>query len=164
MSRKTKQLECHRSITRHKISRHHPYFAISFIDPAIRKFCTPLKVHPSIKENRYGLDYVGGFISTLSLWGKHSGHVAVASKTQVSVTPSVVFHSSYSRCSVRLYRKPEIKFMYSSYQTKLNKTPWPQSASELYRQSGRRRSAKLVPTFADRGVSRGQRNGSPRPF
>ena len=34
----------------------------------------------------------------------------------------------------------------------------------LYRQSGRRRSAKLVPTFADRGVSRGQRNGSPRPF
>ena len=32
------------------------------------------------------------------------------------------------------------------------------------RQSGRRRSAKLVPTFADRGVSRGQRNGSPRPL
>ena len=32
------------------------------------------------------------------------------------------------------------------------------------RQSGRRRSAKLVPTLADRGVSRGQRNGSPRPF
>ena len=32
------------------------------------------------------------------------------------------------------------------------------------RQSGRRRSAKLGPTFADRGVSRGQRNGSPRPF
>jgi hypothetical protein len=30
-------------------------------------------------------------------------------------------------------------------------------------QSGRRRSAKLVPTFADRGVSRGQRNDSPRP-
>src|SRR5215475_12847784 len=28
------------------------------------------------------------------------------------------------------------------------------------RQSGRRRSAKLVPTFADRGVSRGQRNES----
>ena len=43
-------------------------------------------------------------------------------------------------------------------------TPWPQSASELYRQSGRRPSAKLVPTFTDRGVSRGQRNGSPRPL
>ena len=26
------------------------------------------------------------------------------------------------------------------------------------------RLAKLVPTFADRGVSRGQRNGSPRPL
>jgi hypothetical protein len=35
---------------------------------------------------------------------------------------------------------------------------------KLYRQSGRRRSAKLVPTFAGRGVSRGQRNGSPRPL
>ena len=35
---------------------------------------------------------------------------------------------------------------------------------QLYRQSGRRRSAKLVPTFAGRGVSRGQRNGSPRPL
>jgi len=31
-------------------------------------------------------------------------------------------------------------------------------------QSGRCRSATLVPTFADRGVSRGQRNGSPRPL
>jgi len=35
----------------------------------------------------------------------------------------------------------------------------------LGRQSGRRRlSAKLVPTFSDRVVSRGQRNGSPRPL
>jgi hypothetical protein len=29
--------------------------------------------------------------------------------------------------------------------------PWPVSLSELYRQSDRRLSAKLVPTFADRG-------------
>jgi hypothetical protein len=35
-----------------------------------------------------------------------------------------------------------------------NRTPWPQSACELYRQSDRRLSAKLVPTFAD-GVSQG---------
>jgi len=34
----------------------------------------------------------------------------------------------------------------------------------LGRQSGRHLSAKLVPTFADRGVSRGQRNGSSRPL
>jgi hypothetical protein len=32
------------------------------------------------------------------------------------------------------------------------KTPWPESASELYRASNRRLSAKLVPTFADRGL------------
>jgi hypothetical protein len=31
------------------------------------------------------------------------------------------------------------------------KTPWPESASELYRQSDRRLSTKLVPNFADRG-------------
>jgi hypothetical protein len=30
-------------------------------------------------------------------------------------------------------------------------TPWPYSASELYRASDRRLSAKLVPAFADRG-------------
>jgi hypothetical protein len=33
----------------------------------------------------------------------------------------------------------------------LNSTLWPESASELYRPSDRRLSAKLVPTFADRG-------------
>jgi hypothetical protein len=31
------------------------------------------------------------------------------------------------------------------------KTPWPESASELYRPSDHRLSAKLVPTFANRG-------------
>jgi hypothetical protein len=30
-------------------------------------------------------------------------------------------------------------------------TPWPESASELYRPSDRRLSAKLVATFADKG-------------
>jgi CBS-domain-containing membrane protein len=31
------------------------------------------------------------------------------------------------------------------------KTPWHESASELYRPSDRRLTAKLAPTFADRG-------------
>jgi hypothetical protein len=31
----------------------------------------------------------------------------------------------------------------------IKETPWPQSASELYRPSGSLLSAKLVPTFAD---------------
>jgi hypothetical protein len=37
----------------------------------------------------------------------------------------------------------------------------PESASELYRPSDRRLSAKLVPTFADRRVLHSQRGGSP---
>jgi hypothetical protein len=43
------------------------------------------------------------------------------------------------------------------------KSPWPESASELYRPRDRSLSAKLVPTFADR-VPRGQRDGSLRPY
>jgi hypothetical protein len=42
----------------------------------------------------------------------------------------------------------------------IEETPWPVSASELYRLSDRRLSAKLVSTFADREMSRSQRNGS----
>jgi CBS-domain-containing membrane protein len=33
----------------------------------------------------------------------------------------------------------------------MNSTPWPEPASELYRPSDSSLSAKLVPTFADRG-------------
>jgi hypothetical protein len=47
---------------------------------------------------------------------------------------------------------------------KAKKTPWPESASKLYRPSDRRLSAKLVPTFGDTWVRRGQRDGSPRPY
>jgi hypothetical protein len=48
----------------------------------------------------------------------------------------------------------------SSQTYKTNKhTPWHEFASELYRPSDRRFSAKLVPTAAGRGVSRIQRGG-----
>jgi hypothetical protein len=40
-------------------------------------------------------------------------------------------------------------------------TPWPESASKLYRPSDRRLLVKLVPTFVDRRMSRSQRRGSP---
>jgi hypothetical protein len=40
---------------------------------------------------------------------------------------------------------------YTSTQTNKKQTPWPESASELYRASDRRLSAKLLPTSADRG-------------
>jgi hypothetical protein len=36
-------------------------------------------------------------------------------------------------------------------QVSKKKTPWSESTSELYRPSDRRLSAKLLPTFADRG-------------
>ena len=45
-----------------------------------------------------------------------------------------------------------------------NKSSGATALQGLGRQSARRRSAKLVPTFADRGVSRGQRDRSPRPL
>jgi hypothetical protein len=43
---------------------------------------------------------------------------------------------------------------------KQKQTHWPESASEPNRPSDHRLSAKLVPTFVDRGVSRSQRGGS----
>jgi hypothetical protein len=48
----------------------------------------------------------------------------------------------------------------------LKLTPLPESANELYGPSDRRFSAKLMPTFSDRGchVVRGQRDGSLRPY
>jgi hypothetical protein len=42
-------------------------------------------------------------------------------------------------------------YSHSDKYKRLKKTPWPESASELYRPSDRRLSAKLVSTFADRG-------------
>jgi hypothetical protein len=45
--------------------------------------------------------------------------------------------------NIRSYRCENIKYY-------IKKIPWSESASELYRPSDRRLSAKLVPTFADR--------------
>jgi hypothetical protein len=53
----------------------------------------------------------------------------------------------------------EANTIYDKYVKK--KPPWPKSASELYRPSDRRLSAKLVPAFADRRMSRSQRGVSP---
>jgi hypothetical protein len=63
----------------------------------------------------------------------------------------------------------ETPFLHHWKTTRLNfheintkQTPWPESASELYRRTERPLLTKLVSTFADRGVSRGQRGGSLR--
>jgi hypothetical protein len=47
--------------------------------------------------------------------------------------------------------------MINIYQVKPKLTPWLESASELYRPSDSRLSAKLVPTFADRGVKQNRK-------
>jgi hypothetical protein len=41
------------------------------------------------------------------------------------------------------------------------KTPWPESASGLFRPTDRRMLAKIVSTFADREVSHNQSGGFP---
>jgi hypothetical protein len=46
-------------------------------------------------------------------------------------------------CSLESATKPK--------QNKNKQTPWSESASELYRPSDRRLSAKSLPTFADKG-------------
>jgi hypothetical protein len=43
------------------------------------------------------------------------------------------------------------RHIWPSSNNKNKQTPWPESACELYRPSNSRLSAKLVPTFADRG-------------
>jgi hypothetical protein len=55
-------------------------------------------------------------------------------------------HVTRQSLSVTYNRSSDIVVFITS-----EKTPWPESASELYRLSDRRLSAKLVPTFADRG-------------
>jgi hypothetical protein len=52
-----------------------------------------------------------------------------------------------SNCSSRLKCRSHSTSSFWS----VKKTQWPESTSELYRQSDRRLSAKLVPTCADRG-------------
>jgi hypothetical protein len=49
------------------------------------------------------------------------------------------------------HNNPECYAPSSMCSKQLLKTPWPESASELYRPSDRGLSAKLVPTFEDRG-------------
>jgi hypothetical protein len=64
-------------------------------------------------------------------------------------------------CPYRHTSRPRSLRIVLSVITNKTKTPLPESASELYRSSDRYLSDKLVPTFADRGISRSQRSGSP---
>jgi hypothetical protein len=59
---------------------------------------------------------------------------------------------------------PEDTILHSHRRENLKSSMSFYSANEIYRPIGPRWSAKLVPTFPCRGVSRGQRKGSPRPL
>jgi hypothetical protein len=73
-------------------------------------------------------------------------------------------HTVVSRNYNEILRVNSIEFAVQQSSTKSNKqTSWPESASELYRPSNRRLSAKLLSSFANRGVSHSQRGGSLRP-
>jgi hypothetical protein len=66
-------------------------------------------------------------------------------------------------CHIIIYRAIELDKLNTCTKT-INQTPWPESASELYRPSDRRLSAIIVPTFTDRGVSRSQCDGFLPPY
>jgi hypothetical protein len=72
----------------------------------------------------------------------------------------VVFPKTKSYDENLLDRKYSI-VLFTSVLFKQKQTPWPESASELYRLSDRRLLAKSVPTFEDGGVSLSQIGGSP---
>jgi hypothetical protein len=60
-----------------------------------------------------------------------------------------------SWCALELQNESEAWIFYHSHFSRIKRhethTPWPQSASELYRPSDHRLSANLVPTFTNRG-------------
>jgi hypothetical protein len=84
-----------------------------------------------------------------------------ASKTRIPITSlacmaeashTIIFFYYFSQIYNLLYKDDRID-AWSCLQISLTykRTPWPESASELCRPNDRRLSAKLVPTFADRG-------------
>jgi hypothetical protein len=93
------------------------------------------------------------------IFAHHLIVVAIALRESRSVScfvyVSVCFDLSYSIIGFWTLAKA-FKYIQTNKQT-----PWPESANKLYRPSDHRLSAKPVPTFADRGVSRGQRGVSP---
>jgi hypothetical protein len=54
-------------------------------------------------------------------------------------------------CTLHFHRNDDFLFFFPACIAIKKKTPWSESASELYRPSDRCLSAKLLPTFADRG-------------
>jgi hypothetical protein len=88
----------------------------------------------------------------------------------VQVTDRVHFDATSLDCrtmKIKWYWAPSVRrcsslnLLWTKIKNKGKKAPWPGSTRELYRLSDRRLSVKLLPTFANRGVSRSPRGGSP---
>jgi hypothetical protein len=81
--------------------------------------------------------------------------VAIRSNNFWDITPCTsVFLRSFGALVpdyTALYHKGAYSTFVTKLKTKLNQTPWPEFANELYRPRDRRLSAKLMPTFAYRG-------------
>jgi hypothetical protein len=75
--------------------------------------------------------------------------------SSVMKSPGGILHqlNKYHGCKAHTYHGINSSLGFScKIRTKLkNQTPWPESASELYRPSDRRLSAKSAPTFSDMG-------------
>jgi hypothetical protein len=83
-------------------------------------------------------------------------YIAICVPSLIEIAPGVPELCSNIHTYIHLYIYIYI-YIYIS-------TPWPQFASELYRPSDRRLSAKLVPTFCGYRVPSGQRDESLRPY
>jgi hypothetical protein len=91
------------------------------------------------------------------------GQLVAAVASGLSLTPVASLRGCEYACNLPVIvfsnkQLRNVKYTEKSLQIRLR------VYKQLYRRSDRRVSAKLVPTFADRGVSRGQRNGSSRHY
>jgi hypothetical protein len=108
---------------------------------------------PFISERRGGGECNDRINLSLYNWHNSKNVIRKSSKKNLlySLTPTV-------NCKNTLFKNVQKFFSFHI------KTPWPGSASELYQPSGRHLSAMLVSTIMDRGVPRGQSDGSLRPY
>jgi hypothetical protein len=86
-------------------------------------------------------------------WFQHSTVNCRASRHVLQglrTNPNIRTNQSYMTWNIFERQQKQIKTM-------LKKKSWRQSGNKLYRKLDRSLSAKLVPTFEDRGVSRSQR-------
>jgi hypothetical protein len=97
------------------------------------------------------------------LWADNAHYVR-------STSPVLLFYrrktytSQQRSCSSWQWNGHAASPRFCRYKNQRKQTPQPESANDLYLPSDRLLSAKLVSTFADREVSRGQHNDSLWPY